>query len=195
MACKLYCRIIIASHFDVQPWGCLSDCLTGHQLCCQYCCQLPSAAVRYHNKYCHEDIRDPATKITWCHQRHRDTGCCGTGYSVISPLGHNGRGQQGLEACGGQGSQTGFQVHLGHEEGPSGGQRQDLQRQAESQQGCQDITEATGQGQADRNQASQDHEVGRGITAIEGHPDQDRPGHITHDQVGPIAQEQVRQAN
>ena len=74
-------------------------------------------------------------------------------------------------------------MHLGHEEGSGGGQRQDLQRQAEPQQGRQDITEETGQGQADGDQEGQDHEVGRSVTAIEGHPDQDRQGHVTHGQI------------
>lgn len=161
---------------------------------CVSCCQLLSVAVRYHNKYCHEDIRDPATKTTKCHQRHQDTGCCGTRYSAIKSLGHNGRRQPGAEACGGQGSETGFPMHLGHEEGSGGGQCQDLQRQAEPQQGSQDITEATGQGQADSDQAGQDHEVGRSFTAIEGHPDQDRQGHIAHGPLRQVAEEQVRQA-
>ena len=177
----------LASQFITHP---VSSCVS----CCQFCCQLLSVAVRYHNKYCHEDIRDPATKTTNCHQRHRDTGCCGTRYSAIKPLGHNGRRQQGAEACGWQGSETGFPMHLGHEEGSGGGQRQDLQRQAEPQQGSQDITEATGQGQADGDQEGQDHEVGRSVTAIEGHPDQDRQGHVTHGQIRQVAEEQVRQA-
>ncbi len=160
---------------------------------CVSCCQLLSVAVRYHNKYCHEDIRDPATKTTKCHQRHQDTGCCGTRYSTIKPLGHNGRRQQGAEACGGQGSETGFPMHLGHEEGSGGGQRQDLQRQAEPQQGSQDITEATGQGQADSGQAGQDHEVGRGFEKIEGHPDRHQQGHGTNEKRFEITEEQDNQ--
>ena len=85
-------------------------------------------------------------------------------------------------------------MHLGHEEGSGGGQRQDLQRQAEPQQGSQDITEATDQGQAGGHEAVQDHEVGRVVKPVEGHPDQDTQGIIARGQIRQVAEEQVRQA-